>query len=155
MGTGNRGVNDPTTCAGPLFTARPGVVHATVPFPSLSEPRSGAAQNAAPPLGSRHLQILAAQSHSRATCDAIPIARQLLGDSQRDGRRALRPCGRCVPLLDPFADEPTRLTRGERWSYERSKTCDSMRAVPRANASSIAEEEANSNTVSPSVNQRR
>ena len=30
--TGNRGVNDPITCAGRVFIARSGVVHATVPL---------------------------------------------------------------------------------------------------------------------------
>ena len=59
-----------------------------------------------------------------------------------------------APSSNPFGDERTRLTKGERWSYEHSKTCDSIRAVPLATACSIADEDAISNTASPSVNQR-
>jgi hypothetical protein len=63
--------------------------------------------------------------------------------------------GAVAPSSTPFGDEPTQFTKGERWSYEASKTCDSMRAVPRAKASANAVDETSSNTVSPSVSHRR
>ena len=59
------------------------------------------------------------------------------------------------PSSTPFVSARTRLAKGERWRYESSKRCDSIRPVPRSNASAIAGDETASKTLSPSLARSR
>ena len=104
----NRGVSNPRTRAGLDSSRKSGVAHATVPLLSQSEPLSEAAKNAASALRVRIVQLLAAPWVLCTSDEPVPIARQLVSDGDRVGRRGLRLCNGSVPLLDPL---------GRRMSY--------------------------------------